>query len=88
MSRISSGIPIFALSSHEKTLGRVTLYRGVFPTYFSHEKMDKADVNQYVIDKLRSRLLVNEGDSLIITKGDLIGNQGGTNSLKVVTVGK
>jgi pyruvate kinase len=50
--------------------------------------MDKADVNQYVIDKLRSRLLVNEGDSLIITKGDLIGNQGGTNSLKVVTVGK
>jgi pyruvate kinase len=28
MSRISSGIPIFAFSSHQKTLGRVTLYRG------------------------------------------------------------
>ena len=88
MSRISSGIPIFALSSHEKTLGRVTLYRGVFPTYFSHEKMDKAEVNQYVVETLRSRVAVQDGDSFIITKGDLTGSQGGTNSLKVVTVGK
>ena len=31
MSRISSGLPIFAFSSSERTLGRVTLFRGVFP---------------------------------------------------------
>ncbi len=88
MSRISSGIPIFAFSSHEKTLGRVTLYRGVFPIPFTHEKMAKADVNRYIIEKLKSRSLVNEGDSFIITKGDATGHQGGTNSLKVVTVGE
>ena len=87
MSRISSGIPIYAFSSHEKTLGRVTLYRGVFPIPFTHEKMANADVNRYIIDKLSSRGVVQDGDSFIITKGDATGHQGGTNSLKVITVG-
>jgi pyruvate kinase len=88
MSRISSAIPIFAFSSHEKTLGRVTLYRGVFPIPFTHEKMANADVNRYIIDKLKTRGLVNTGDSFIITKGDATGHEGGTNSLKVITVGE
>jgi pyruvate kinase len=88
MSRISSAIPIFAFSSHEKTLGRVTLYRGVFPIPFTHEKMANADVNRYIIEKMRSRGLVHEHDAFIITKGDATGHQGGTNSLKVVTVGE
>jgi pyruvate kinase len=88
MSRISSSIPIFAFSSHEKTLGKVTLYRGVFPIPFTHEKMANADVNRYIIEKLRSRGLVNTGDAYIITKGDATGHSGGTNSLKVITVGE
>ncbi|WP_275430053.1 pyruvate kinase alpha/beta domain-containing protein, partial [Klebsiella aerogenes] len=29
MSRISSGLPIFAMSRHEKTLNQSSLYRGV-----------------------------------------------------------
>ncbi|NJA07574.1 pyruvate kinase [Methylococcaceae bacterium WWC4] len=86
MSRISSGIPIYAFSSHEKTLGRVTLYRGVFPIPFTHEKMANAEVNRYIIEKLRNRGLVADGDSFIITKGDATGHSGGTNSLKVITV--
>lgn len=88
MSRISSGIPIFAFSSHERTLGRVTLYRGVFPIPFTHEKMANADVNRYIVDKLKSRGLASAGDSFIITKGDAAGHEGGTNSLKVITVGE
>lgn len=86
MSRINSNIPIYAFSSHEKTLGRVTLYRGVFPIPFSHESMAKAEVNIAIIEKLRARGVVNKGDTFIVTKGDLAGNAGGTNSLKVVTV--
>ena len=50
--------------------------------------MANADVNRYIIDKLRSRGLVHDGDSFIITKGDATGHQGGTNSLKVITVGE
>jgi pyruvate kinase len=37
---------------------------------------------------LRKYLNVKDGDKFIITKGDLTGVQGGTNALKVVTVGQ
>ena len=87
MSRISSGIPIFALSSQEKTLGKATLYRGVTPIYFSHEAQNHVEVNRDIIAQLRRYDFAKEGDQIIITKGDLIGSKGGTNDLKVVTVG-
>ena len=34
MSRISSGIPIYALTRHVETRRKVTLYRGVYPVSF------------------------------------------------------
>ncbi|MCC3262321.1 hypothetical protein LLE87_29575, partial [Paenibacillus polymyxa] len=34
MSRISSCLPIFAMSRHEHTLNLTALYRGVTPVYF------------------------------------------------------
>ena len=34
MSRIRTGIPIYGLSRHRLTLGKMTLYRGVFPIDF------------------------------------------------------
>ncbi len=86
MSRISSDIPIFAFSSCERTLGQVTLYKGVFPIPFSKEKMESASVTESLIKALKARGVVNPGDALIRTKGDLTGASGGTNSLKVINV--
>ncbi len=88
MSRISSGIPIFAFSSHGETLDRVTLYRGVFPIHFEFDSVDRAEVNRGIIQELKNRDLAAKGDRFIITKGDLTGQEGGTNSMKVVTVGE
>jgi pyruvate kinase len=88
MSRISSGIPIFAFSSEEKTLGKVTLYRGVFPIHFTHEAQDHAEVNRGIVKELRKYGQAKDGDKFIITKGDLTGVEGGTNALKVVIVGQ
>ncbi len=88
MSRISSGIPIFAFSSQEKTLGRVTLFRGVFPIYFKLEDQDHAEANRSVVKELRKWNLAKDGDKFIITKGDLNGVEGGTNALKVIVVGQ
>lgn len=85
MSRVSSGISIFAFSSHPKTLGRVTIYRGVFPVYFTHESMNHEDVNNEIMAKLYRRGHINKSDRLIITKGDLTGAEGGTNALKLLT---
>jgi len=89
MSRISSGIPIFAFSSQEKTLGKVTLFRGVFPIYFKiEENQDHAEVNRSVVKELRRWNIAKDGDKFIITKGDLNGVEGGTNALKVIVVGQ
>ncbi|MGR9012886.1 MAG: pyruvate kinase [Gammaproteobacteria bacterium] len=86
MSRISSGIPIFALSPHQETLGKVTLYRGVFPVLFIHDLSDHAEVNRAIIAELKKRGVATDGDTFIITQGDLEGIPGGTNALKVITV--
>jgi pyruvate kinase len=89
MSRISSGLPIFAMSRLEKTLGKVTLYRGVFPIYFPLElNMDHGEVNRNIVKELRKWNQAKDGDKFIITKGDLNGVEGGTNTLKVVVVGQ
>ncbi len=89
MSRISSGIPIFAMSGSEETLGRVTLFRGVFPIFHViDEKHDHAEVNRDVVSELRKWNLASNGDKFIITKGDLTGIKGGTNAIKIIVVGQ
>ncbi len=87
MSRISSGIPIYALSRHEATNRKVTLYRGVFPIYFPTVHTSHAEANQEAVELLKKRNVVKDGDHVIITKGDLMGTGGGTNAMKIVTVG-
>ena len=88
MSRISSGIPILAMTNRLKTSRKVTLYRGVYPLSFEPGTADHVQANKAVIDELLKRNVVENGDLVIITKGDLIGRAGGTNALKVVRVGE
>lgn len=87
MSRISSSIPIYALTPHVATRRKVTLYRGVYPVSFNVNTTDHALVNKEAIDELVRRGAVRDGDLVIITKGDLIGVHGGTNAMKIVRVG-
>ncbi len=87
MSRISSGIPIYALTKHVETRRKVTLFRGVYPVSFEPESTTHASINHEVIDELVRRGTVRDGDLVIITKGDLMGVMGGTNAMKIVRVG-
>jgi pyruvate kinase len=87
MSRISSGIPIYALTPHVQTRRKVTLYRGVYPIAFEVNSSDHARVNQQAVDELLRLGAVTEGDLVIISKGDLMGTHGGTNAMKIVRVG-
>jgi pyruvate kinase len=86
MSRISSGVPIYALTSQLETRRKVTLYRGVYPVAFEITTSDHATVNREAIDELRRRGTVRDGDLVIITKGDLTGVMGGTNAMKIAVV--
>jgi pyruvate kinase len=87
MSRISSGIPIFALTSHEKTCRRVTLFRGVYPISFEEKGiLDHAVLNRAIVEEFLARQLVEADDRIILTKGDLTGATGGTNAMKIARV--
>ena len=85
MSRIRSDIPIYALTPHSATSRRVTIYRGVIPVQFG---ADQSEGGPYrgVFDTLLSRRLASVGDYVIVTKGDVEGVSGGTNSMTVVQV--
>ncbi len=88
MSRISSGIPIFAFTRHSATRRRVALYRGVYPIKFDITHTDPLMANKEIIDELLARNAVSIGDYVVITKGDLLGKRGGTNNMKIIKVGE
>jgi pyruvate kinase len=86
MSRLRSDIPIYAFTRHEGTRRRVTLYRGVYPVSFDVRPDERSMLHQKIFDLLLSLRLVEEGDRIILTKGELSGVQGGTNSLQILKV--
>ena len=86
-SRLNTAIPIFALARHPETLRKVTLYRDVYPVFFDVTSIDYSEVTREVLSLLQARGAVGDGDRVIITKGDLHGYSGGTNGMKIVTVG-
>ncbi len=87
MSRIRSGIPIFGLSPHVKTLRKMMLFRGVYPLFFDATQIQRTEINKFAIEALLKKGFVSKGDLVIVTKGTSIGVHGGTNSLKIIEVG-
>jgi len=88
MSRISSGIPIYALTRHETTRRQMTLMRGVQPVSFDVATTHPHAVNREVIEELLRRGSVRAGELVIITKGDRSGVEGQTNTMKIMRVGE
>lgn len=86
MSRISSGIPIFAMVPDAKICRRVTMYRGVVPVLLKAPKNLSTDVNQAAISKLKELKIVDVNDLVIITVGEMTGQHGGTNTMKIKQV--
>ena len=89
MSRIRSDMPIYAFTRHEATRRRVTLYRGVYAVPFdiSHSA-DTETLYSSIFDRLLELGLVEVNDLVILTKGELSGVSGGTNSMQILRVTK
>jgi len=88
MSRMNSGVPIYALTPDAESVGRMVLYRGVCPLPMKQQHTDRelllAEAEQLLID----RGVVEKGDLIALTIGEPIGSSGGTNTLKIVRVGE
>ncbi len=86
MSRIRTGIPIYGLSRHPRTLGKMTLYRDVYPIYCDVTQIDYEKINQGAVQTLLDRHLIQAEDLVLLTKGDHIGKHGATNTMKIIQV--
>ncbi len=86
MSRIRSGIPIFGLTRHMSVMNLMGLYRGVYPVFFELTECKSWEVSQKAIDLLKKLEWIQQGDFVLLTKGDQLGIGGQTNGLKVIKV--
>ena len=87
MSRIRSGLPIFAFTPHAYCQRKMAVYRGIQTVHFESANIRPEQINQRVVDLLVELDVVKAGDKVILTKGDYVNVNGGTNTLKVIEVG-
>lgn len=87
MSRIRSGIPIYALCRNEKVRRKMKLFRGVYPIEFDVKSYNRDTVNKAAVAAIEKYDLVQEGELVILTKGDILGVGGGANAMKILEVG-
>lgn len=87
MSRLNSGVPIYALTPEKAARNQMTLYREVYPLLMSQTHQDR-DVLLWEAEQiLLDQGAVEYGDLIVLTIGEPIGSSGGTNTLKIVRVG-
>jgi pyruvate kinase len=86
MSRLSSGLPIFALSNSPETLQRLCLCRGVVPLFFDAEAFDPDSVESRAIEFLLDGGYLQKQDDILLTRGSIMGTAGSTNIMKILPV--
>lgn len=85
ISRLSSGLPIYALSSIQQTLNYCALYRGVTPVKFNSTTNDSVEYIANAIKTLKATGYIETGDLVLLTHGDNT-EQGSTNTCKILKV--
>lgn len=85
-SRLNSILPIFAMSRNEHALNRCALYRGVTPFYFDSNHAQGVEVAQAALQALKDQNLLEFGDLVIITQGDIMDVEGSTNCMRILPV--
>ena len=87
MSRINSGLPIYALTTANDVLTKMCLFRGVHPLLIPEVPGDFDALLSTGEDVMLSAGVVAKGDIVVLTAGEQVNTPGGTNTLKIVRVG-
>jgi pyruvate kinase len=86
LSRLNSGVPIYALTPTRVSRQRMALYRDVTPVFFDYNSREREEVLHEAEQRLVDEGILSAGDLLVITIGEPIGQSGGTNTMKIVRV--
>ena len=84
MSRLHSTVPIYAISTNRKTISKLSLVNNVFPEFFDYSQIDSDCINQKVIDYMLNKGLIEQNSFVLLTRGRVIGQPGGTNSMEII----
>ena len=87
LSRVQSSVPIFALSPNVRSRRRMALYRNVYPVAHLPAGKDMDQIVQDILHLLWRKDHVKSGDRIIVTMGDTLGDEGGTNTLRLMQLG-
>ncbi len=88
MSRLNSGVPIYALTPELATLTKCALMRDVRPFTLAYEGHDREKLLREAEQVLLDKGVVAMGDIVVLTMGEPIGQSGGTNTLKLLKIGE
>ncbi len=88
MSRLNSGVPIYALTPEVSSRYKMSLYRDVFPLLMKQKHVDRDRLLWEAEQLLIDQGVVATGDLIVLTIGEPIGSTGGTNTMKIVRVGE
>ncbi len=88
LSRADSSVPIYALSPDKVARRKLTLHRNVFPYPIDQIGKDRDEILREMEQVLLSNQAVETGDNVLLTFGEPIGCPGGTNTLKIITIGE
>ena len=86
ISRLNSGVPIYAMTPEDSTRRRMSLYRDVQPIFLPQEQNDREEVIRIAEQKLVDAKIVTQGDLIVVTIGEPLGQSGGTNTMKIVEI--
>ncbi len=86
MSRLNAGVPIYALTPAQASRRRMSLYRDVTPVFFDYNSREREEVLREAQQRMVDERIVTQGDLIIITIGDPVGQSGGTNTMKIVRI--
>ena len=88
MSRLNSGVPIYALTPDPETYTKLALFRDTRTFLMTGQSAERDQLLQESEDFLVSQGVLEKGDLIVITIGEPIGKTGGTNTMKIVRVGE
>ena len=87
MSRIRSGLPIYAFSRFDQAVKWMCMYRGVMPFNLDYSTCKNRDeVLDAAVSLLESKGLVKKGDKVVIAFGVSMDKSGQTDTMRVITV--
>ncbi len=88
MSRLNSGVPIYALTPEPTTLTKGALMRDVRPYTLAYEGHDRDRLMAEAESVLIDNGVAQHGDLVVFTMGEPIGQSGGTNTMIIVKLGE